>query len=593
MILQSLYNYYQRKSALGDNQVAPLGFEWVAIPFIIIIDKDGKFIDIHDTRELDGNKKIAKQFLVPHRVKKASKIIPNLLWDYAPYIFGLDKKNDEHKAAQRKLAFENNIINTFSNLPSDIGVNAVLSILKNGQLDTLHQHPLWPEISNPASAIAFQLLNDTELVCHREIIQKVIEDQHNNSHNNLHTCLITGEPGEIARLHPYIKGLAFGQPSGTNIVSYNFDAACSFNKKQGENAPISIPASEAYTTALNKLLEKSSNQKILFGETTIVFWAAKQDDMENILGELFSRNFKKTDDKTDDPDAGVKAVESLYKKPLTGDGFISDENKTQFFVLGLTPNVSRIAINFWHVCPIAELAKNIRQHFDDIKITHSIKQPEYLTLYQLLSAVALQNDIKNVPPNLIAETMQSILKGTQYPHILLQSTLRRIRAAHTEDQKHPVHKVNYARVALLKAIITRSISKINAQEKENLMSLSTTNQNIGYQLGRLFAVLEKTQNEALGDLNASICDRYYGAASSTPIVVFPNLIKLNNHHLSQLTNNGRKVNLIKLIGEIVNNFQDFPSVLSLPDQGRFAIGYYHQMQYFYTKSDTKLQGDLS
>ncbi len=586
MILQSLYNYYQRKSALGEDKIAPIGFENVAIPFIIILDKEGKFIDIQDTRELDGKKKIAKKFLVPHSVKKAAKIIPNLLWDHSTYIFGLDKKNNEKKALQRKLSFQNKITSVFTDHPSDSGIKAILSFLQNRHLDAIHKHPLWLEISNPSSAIAFQLLGDTELICRRDIVKEYISAQNKSQEKNEHVCLITGEHGEIARLHPYIKGLAYAQPAGGNIVSYNFDAACSYHKPQGDNAPLSISSAEAYTTALNQMLEKNSHQKMLLGETTTVFWAAKQDNMESILSELFGNTFVKKDD----PAYKVKVIEELYKKPLTGAGYITDDNKTQFFILAISPNVSRIAIRFWQVTTVDKLAKNIRQHFDDIQIVHSPKQPQFLTLYQLISATALQDKIDNAPPNLIGETMQSIINGSQYPQTLLQATLRRIRAAHTNDPKYPEHKVNYARAALLKAFLNRSIRKSKSSEKEITMSLDKSNHNIGYQLGRLFAVLEKTQAEALGEINASIRDRYYGAASSTPLVVFCNLMKLNNHHLSKLTNPGREVNLTKLIGEIVNNFDDFPAVLSLPDQGRFAIGYYHQLQDFYTKHEPKVKG---
>ena len=120
------------------------------------------------------------------------------------------------------------------------------------------------------------------------------------------------------------------------------------------------------------------------------------------------------------------------------------------------------------------------------------------------------------------------------------------------------------------------------------MSLDTSNTNPGYLLGRLFAVLEKIQEEASPGINATIRDRFYGSASSTPVTAFPHLMKLKNHHLSKLENRGRAVNLEKQIGEIVDKLEagnSFPSHLSLADQGRFAVGYYHQRQAFFTKKD--------
>ena len=126
------------------------------------------------------------------------------------------------------------------------------------------------------------------------------------------------------------------------------------------------------------------------------------------------------------------------------------------------------------------------------------------------------------------------------------------------------------------------------------MSLDESNINPGYRLGRLFAVLERTQEDASGGpgkLNATIRDRYYGAASSTPVTVFPNLLKLNKHHLSKIDNQGQRVKLEKLLGSIIWEVTDFPTQLSLSDQGRFAIGYYHQRQNFFKKSDPKTQGE--
>ena len=126
------------------------------------------------------------------------------------------------------------------------------------------------------------------------------------------------------------------------------------------------------------------------------------------------------------------------------------------------------------------------------------------------------------------------------------------------------------------------------------MSLDPANTNVGYCLGRLFSVLEKVQEEASPGLNATIRDRYYGAASSTPVTVFSNLLKLSKHHLAKIDSRGRVVNLEKLIGEItgaINGNEGFPNHLCIADQGRFAIGYYHQKQAFYTRKPEPAEGE--
>lgn len=172
--------------------------------------------------------------------------------------------------------------------------------------------------------------------------------------------------------------------------------------------------------------------------------------------------------------------------------------------------------------------------------------------------------------------MKAILAGTPYPQTLLAAAIRRCRAE---------RDIPYPRAALIKAFLTRSARLSQHLEKEVGMTLDTDNTNIGYRLGRLFSTLEKIQEEASPGLNATIRDRFYGSASGTPVTAFPHLMKLKNHHLAKLDNRGRAVNLEKLICEIMAGITDFPTHLSLQDQGRFAIGYYHQRQAFFTKSE--------
>jgi CRISPR-associated protein Csd1 len=177
--------------------------------------------------------------------------------------------------------------------------------------------------------------------------------------------------------------------------------------------------------------------------------------------------------------------------------------------------------------------------------------------------------------------MKAILTGGSYPQTLLASAIRRCRAE---------QDVTYPRAALIKAFLIREsrLNDNNKSEKEVGMSLDTTNTNPGYLLGRLFAVLEKTQESASPGINTTIRDRFYGAASGTPVAVFPHLLKLKVHHIAKLENRGQAVNLEKLIGEIMEKVvaeKAFPAHLSLHDQGCFAVGYYHQRQDFFTKKE--------
>ena len=162
----------------------------------------------------------------------------------------------------------------------------------------------------------------------------------------------------------------------------------------------------------------------------------------------------------------------------------------------------------------------------------------------------------------------------------MQATILRIKAE---------RDVSYPRAKLIKGCLNRKFrSNSNNKERMLTMSLDRENADVGYRLGRLFAVLEKIQQEANPGINATIRDKYYASASSTPSTVFGNLMRLKNHHLSKLENPGRKIWFEKLLGEVIAALPGhFPAHLNLDAQGQFAIGYYHQAQDFWTKKADK------
>jgi len=218
-------------------------------------------------------------------------------------------------------------------------------------------------------------------------------------------------------------------------------------------------------------------------------------------------------------------------------------------------------------------------HFADLEMVKGAKDWRTITLRNLLRSISVQEKDENVPPNLAGDFMRAILTGTIYPQTLLSAAVRRCRAE---------REVTYPRAALIKGVLARDTRYgarfCNRHEKEVGMSLDSGNNNAGYRFGRLFAVLEKIQEEASPGINATIRDRFYGSASATPVAAFPHLMKLKNHHLAKLENRGRAVNLERMIGEIMEAVTDFPGHLSLADQGRFAVGYYHQRQSLFTSS---------
>ncbi|HUI91142.1 MAG TPA: type I-C CRISPR-associated protein Cas8c/Csd1 [Chitinivibrionales bacterium] len=575
MILLALKEYYDRKAADPSAQIAPEGFEWKEIPFVLVLDKTGNLVQIEDTREGEGRKKRARTFLVPQAVKRSSGTAANLYWDNPAYVLGIKTKSEGKRdaAPEQHFAFRKRFEDATAGI-SDEGIEAIKAFyLKTDYVDNVMKQQAFEEIKEVGPFISFRLAGQTRLICEREAVRNSLIKNAEPPASEKGLCLLTGEKAEILELHASIKGVYGANTTGGNIVSFNLDAFNSFAKTKGNNSPVSKSAAFAYTTALNHLLNKQSKQHMLVGEATTVFWAAKAERLEEQMADIFGEPEK------DDPERNTRTVRELYKSIENG-AYVNQEGDTLFYVLGLSPNAARIAVRFWNVCTVRELASNIRQHFDDLMIAErGPKDQEYPSLFRLLVHIASQEKADNIPPNIAGEFMRSILAGIPYPRTLLQASVLRNKV-----EQGP----SYYRVCLIKACINREIRYKNSNQKEELrMSLDEQNLNIGYRLGRLFAVLQKTQEEASPGINTTIRDRYYASASGTPTVVFPILIRLKNHHIAKLENKGRVVNLEKLIGEIHEGISEYPPHLALADQGRFAVGYYHQYQNFFKKGEEK------
>ena len=565
MILQALYDYYQRKAQDPESALAPAGFENKELPFILELRADGSLNQIEDTRSGEGKKRRAKSFLVPQGVKKTSGVAANLLWDNAEYVLGIDTKGKPERIKEQQSAFLAKI-QALNLAEKDKGIAAVMEFLTHLDHSVLAQNPLWAEIEKTNPNLSFRLQGETALVCQSRAVQNALTKSESDEAAHS-TCLITGETAEIERLHPAIKGVWGAQTAGANIISFNLAAFTSYAKSQSFNAPVSVEAAQAYTKALNHLLDKDSKQRMQVGDASTVFWASKEDALEDNFAAIWGAG----EAVKDDPDRNTPAVKAVFEAVEKHGRTPALGEETLFYILGLAPNAARISIRFWQVATVREVSLRIVEHFKLLEIDRSERDPEFLPLWVLLRSIALLGKTENVPPNLAGEVMRSILEGRPYPETLLSSALRRIRA---EQQ------VNYPRAALIKAYLNRLHST------ENLtVSLDKENAHPSYHLGRLFASLEKIQEEANPGLNATIRDRYYGAAAATPVTVFSTLLKLKNHHLSKMDNQGRVSNLEKLLGEIMSHINDFPSHLSLKDQGRFAIGYYHQRQDFFKKRE--------
>ena len=594
MILQSLNDYYNRKCAHPDprEHLPDFGFEQKEIPFVLEIKPDGSVVQLEDTRTPNDKKKlVGRSYRVPLGVKKTSGVAANLLWDTLEYVTGVDTKGKPDRVLEQHAAFRQRVEALAEDVRADAGVAAVRLFFEALDVETLQNLSAWKDAFDSNAILGFRLHGDLGLVCERPAVVRAARQLAGDSGAPIGMCLVTGEHATLERLHASIKGVWRAQTSGANIVSFNARAFESYGKteRQGENAPVSQAAAFAYTTALNHLLRKGSRQRIQVGDASTVFWAEKETGFEDLVPGWFS-------DLPDDPDARADAVAALYGAiDKTGTWGHPDED-TVMHVLGLAPNAARISIRFHHRLPLRELAKDVLQYFKDLEMVRGPNDPQHPSLFRLLAAVALQNKADNIPPNLGGAIVDAIFAGPDvpFPSMWLNTAVSRSRAE---------QNVTYLRAAGIKACLNRQIRRQirNAPvptthlslEKEFLPMLDPKNAHPPYRFGRLFAVLERIQEQSAGGvgvLNSTIRDRFYGAASSSPATVFPMLLKLKNHHVSKLDEKGRRMLYRAFqdhapddyIGEITQHVQKIPTHMTLQEQGSFALGYYHQRQAFFS-----------
>ena len=271
----------------------------------------------------------------------------------------------------------------------------------------------------------------------------------------------------------------------------------------------------------------------------------------------------------DNPNRNIEQVRKTFNAIYSGSLKTSLDDK--FYILGLAPNSARIAVTYWSELPLKQFAALILRHFNDMEIADTRKEKKpYMGLRSILAAVTLGGKSSDATPNLPEAVVKSIFQGLPYPYTLFAGCIRRIRAEQS---------INITRAAIIKAYLNRND---NQQKIEVMLDKENTNQ--GYLCGRLFAVLDKIQDEA--NNQHSIRERYMNAASATPSAVFATILNLSYHHSEKL-NEGRKVWFEKIKQEIIDKISPdgFPAHLDLQEQGRFFVGYYQQMQCFFTKKD--------
>lgn len=576
-MLASLVRAYDR---LPD--APPFGFSTEKIGFCVLLNADGSVASVEDLRG-DDRKHSPRMLLVPQAVKRTAGIAPNFLWDKSAYVLGVTvgegKRTAEEHAAFRARHAE------WITKADDSGLLAFLRFLDGWSPDAFAP-PLWPDEMRDQN-IVFALAEEyRERFLHdRPAARELWRRLGAEGASDPLTCLVTGEPGSVARLHPSIKGVWGAQSSGASLVSFNLDAFTSYGHEQGNNAPVSEAAAFAYGTVLNRFLDKDSGHRIQIGDASTVFWADCSDmklaeEAEYcfvaMLDPAAEEKLAAAEEKLTTSRIRARLDDIRNGRPLSE---IAPElaEGVRFHVLGLAPNAARLSVRFYWQDDFGRLTANFQRYLEDTAIDPPPRDG-WPALWRYLLELASQGKRENVPPLIAGEWLRAILTGMAYPLTLLSITLMRIRAD---------GEINALRCAMLKSVLIRNL------KMEAPVALDPANTNKGYVLGRLFAVYEEVQRAALGGINATIKDKFYGAASASPQKVFRTLDSGSANHFGKLrkTSPGRAVNLEKLLTSITDLMHPagdpIPASLNAAEQALFGIGYYHQRSDFFRKHDDK------
>lgn len=572
MIINALAQLYQDLSERG--KVTKPGWGKARVSYALFLSPEGELRQVLPTLvERPQGKKtawVAKEMEVPLQVSRDGTVIrTRFLCDKASYILGLDCGAGPEKTRR----FFDDAVQVHCGLLSPLNspaARAVVAFFSQWKPEKIKDHPVLAEHLEELKAapnVVFRL--EGGYAQDDPDIQESWQRAYDTEMGEEGLCLATGEQMALARIHPKLFGVRGAQAMGVSLVSYNAKAHESYGKESGANAPIGKRTAFAYGTALDYLLADRDHCQQL-GDTTVVFWAkgglqAPQDMFAAMLGN----------------DEGLKDqdLKAAMEKVAGGLGVRWAEEdiapETEFFVLGLSPNAGRTSVRVFLRDSFGAFTQRLLAHQQRLEIVRpAFDTREQLSLWSLLRETVNMNAREKTPaPGMAGEVLRSVLGGGRYPATLLNGAMLRIRAE---------SEVSRGRAAIIKAYYLRNTNE--GCPKEVLTVELNESSHVPYRLGRGFSILEAIQEAANPSINATIKDKYFNSASATPATVFPILLNLAQKHLRTLPQ-AQKIYFEKQLTDILAGLDthQFPTRLSLPEQGAFQLGYYHQQQKRYEK----------
>ena len=573
MILQALTRLFEDLAQQG--KIGRPGWSSAKISYALCLSAQGQLESVVPllTETLVGKKTQLRPtpMELPAPVTRTVGILPNFLWDNSSYLLGADEKGKPERSRACFRACAELHHRLLDDVDSPIA-KAIISYFDTWQPEKAQEHPAladcWQELMKGANLI-FRV--NGSFAQDDPAIRSAWDDDYGSVQGEKQQCLVTGKLDVAEPVHPAVKGVAGAQSSGAALISFNAPAFCSYGKEQSLNAPVGKYAAFAYTAALNYLLADKQNVHRI-GDTTIVCWAEGAEPQYSLFAglSLFGDTLPEGLSDRDLHSALKNLAQGLPCEELKLDP------QRPFYILGLAPNAARLSVRFFCRNSFGTLMKNVNDHHQRMEIVG--KRFEVTPLWAMLRETVNQNTTDKSPsPAMAGATARAIFLGTAYPASLLEATMLRIRAE---------REITPGRAAILKAYYLRNSNDLCPKEVLTV-SLNETSTNIPYTLGRLFAVYEALQESANPGINTTIKDKYFNSASATPATIFPILDNLSQKHLRKL-DTGLRITYDRQIGALKNILgESNPARLSLPEQGSFNLGYYHQKQFRYTKKEEK------
>ncbi len=548
MLLQRLHEFRQRDDV--DAKIPPAYHKRRDINWILKLDADGNFL---------GWTSAERNEPVPYRRRSGRKPPPYLLVDNYPYLLGdtLDEKDFKASKAEVRWQMFVELIESLVEATPEAErapFEAVLHFISSDERNIALQNA--PDDMTRSDLIAIEL--DGRLVHEGKAARRFWmaardEDAVSDSRTTAE-CIICGERKPIPRTQPVELNLG---PNRVQLISANENAFESFGLKQSAISPVCQSCARSYGEAARYLMGSSSN-RYRAGDITYIFWTREPSDWD--VAKLFSS--------PDEKDVG-KLLEGVFK----GKQSSADEN--DFYACAMTANTSRLVVRDYLETTVGDVKRNLARWFAAQSLVDA-STGELGNPYGLfaLAASLVRDPNKDLPPATVPTLLGCALHGRPMPRNILAQALNRARA----DADNRITRPRAVLIKMALNDLKRFSNDPDAEEIDVTDELNENEKNEAYLCGRLLALLEEAQRAALGNINSTIVDRYFGTASAAPASVFGRLIRGSQAHFQKLRkkNPGARKNIEDGVEEVMSKLNRFPKTLTIEDQGLFAMGYYHQ-----------------